>query len=232
MEQTKKILCDLSNFAISLVLLNVTFPLFILTVFLIKVSSYCPVFYTQERYGKNKKTFKIYKFRTMRVDAENDCPIWGSENDPRSTKIGRYLRIFHIDELPQLFNILKGEMSLVGPRPERPYFAEKFEEEIFGYKERYKVKPGITGWSQINGLRGESSIEERTYYDRFYVRNRSFFLNIRIILSTPFAKPIKSCLKHNHTVMEIHRHYVLNFSHPAEVSLPENIPLMIPIKNA
>lgn len=231
MEQTRSFACDLLDFVMVFILLSAAFPLFILTMFLIKIDSFGPVFYAQERYGKNKKVFKIYKFRTMRIDAESDCPIWGIEDDPRSTKIGRYLRIFHIDELPQLFNILKGEMSLVGPRPERPYFAEKFEAEIRGYKERYKVRPGITGWSQINGLRGESSIEERADCDRFYIINRSFLLNIRILLRTPFAKPIRPCPKPDDIRAKYHR-YVLTFSHAAEVSLPEKIPLMMPMKNA
>jgi lipopolysaccharide/colanic/teichoic acid biosynthesis glycosyltransferase len=226
MRKTKDFLCELSDYAMVFILLGATSPLFILTMILIKLDSAGAIFYIQERYGKNKKLFKIYKFRTMAVDAETDCPIWGSEDDPRSTKIGRLLRVSHIDELPQLFNILKGEMSLVGPRPERPYFAERFEKYISGYKKRYAVKPGITGWSQINGLRGENSIEERTDYDIFYIENRSFILNIRILLFTPFAKPIKPYPKPDDIVAEYHRN-ILTLSHAAETSLsPGNLSLM------
>lgn len=182
---------DASDIILAFLLLGLAFPLSILAIFLVKVDSRGPVIYKQPRYGKNKKIFTIYKFRTMEVGAENGTPVWGSESDPRSGKIGKFLRGFHIDELPQLFNVLKGEMSLVGPRPERPYFADGFCKVIPGYDERHKVKPGLTGWSQINGLRGNSPVDERTSYDIFYIKNRSFLFYLKIILLTPFAKPIK-----------------------------------------
>ncbi len=217
----------LSDFILSFILIIVLSPLFVLAAILVKIDSAGPIFYKQERYGKNKIIFWIYKFRTMKLNAENKRPVWGKEADPRAGKIGKFLRVSHIDELPQLFNILKGEMSLVGPRPERPYFAERFKLLILGYEERHMVKPGITGWSQINGLRGESSIEERTLYDRFYIENRSCSFNFKILLLTPFAKPIK----HHQKLREVEYYYYdLTFLQAGEL-LSEAIPVMVPIRN-
>jgi len=186
---------DITDFVLALFLIGFTFPLFILAIFLVKNDSAGPVIYKQSRYGKNKNIFTIYKFRTMDVHAEKWGPVWGCESDPRSGNIGKFLRNSHIDELPQLFNVLKGQMSLVGPRPERPYFADEFSKVVLGYEERHKVKPGLTGWSQINGLRGESPVDERTEYDIFYIRNRTIAFYLKILLLTPFAKPVKQVAK-------------------------------------
>ena len=190
-DRLKNYLYDVLDIALSLFLICLTSPLFILAIFLVKADSPGKIIYKQCRYGKNKRMFTIYKFRTMGVNAEDSGPVWGSESDPRSGKIGKFLRNSHIDELPQLLNVLKGDMSLVGPRPERPYFADKFRDAIPRYDERHKVKPGITGWSQINGLRGEGSVEDRTLYDIFYIKNKSLWLYLKILFLTPFAKPIR-----------------------------------------
>ncbi len=129
--------------------------------------------------------FNMYKFRTMIANAEKDTgPVWPKENDPRITRVGRILRKYNIDELPQLINILKGEMSLVGPRPERPFFVHKFQMGIPRYMERHKVKSGLTGWAQVNGLRGDTSIYERTQYDLYYIENWSIFFDLKIIFLT------------------------------------------------
>jgi len=132
-------------------ILTFTSPLFFLAIILVKLDSRGPLIYRQIRYGKGKSRFYIYKFRTMRVGSEKGAPVWGRERDPRASAIGNLLRATHVDELPQLFNVLRGDMRLVGPRPERPFFADVFEKAIPGYARRFGVKPGITGWAQING---------------------------------------------------------------------------------
>lgn len=153
---------------------------------LIKLTSRGPVIYRQERTGWGGKPFVMYKFRTMHLDAEADSgPVWAKRNDPRRTTLGVLLRRLSIDELPQLFNVLRGEMSLVGPRPERPYFVQRFSLRVPAYNQRHQVRPGITGWAQVNGWRGDSSIEKRLEYDLFYVNNPSVWLNLRIMLVTP-----------------------------------------------
>jgi exopolysaccharide biosynthesis polyprenyl glycosylphosphotransferase len=153
---------------------------------LIKLTSRGPVIYAQERIGLGGKPFVMYKFRTMRVDAEVDTgPVWAKRDDPRRTAAGVLLRRLSLDEVPQLINVLRGEMSLVGPRPERPCFVERFAKTIPDYHERHQVLPGITGWAQINGWRGDSSIEKRVQCDLFYVNNRSLLFNLRILLLTP-----------------------------------------------
>ena len=124
----------------------------------------------------------------MREGAENpNAPVWASRDDPRCTRIGRLIRKLNLDELPQLFNVVRGEMSLVGPRPERPYFIDQFKSDIPSYMRRYMVKPGITGWAQVNGLRGDTSVEQRIRYDMYYIENWSLFLDLQILLRTPFA---------------------------------------------
>jgi exopolysaccharide biosynthesis polyprenyl glycosylphosphotransferase len=141
------------------------------------------VFYTQERVGLDGKPFQILKFRTMRPNAEEETgPIWATRNDPRTTPLGRILRRFSLDELPQLINVLLGEMSLVGPRPERPHFVEQFKALVPRYAERHREKAGITGWAQVHGLRGNTSIAERTAYDLWYVENWTPWLDIKIML--------------------------------------------------
>jgi exopolysaccharide biosynthesis polyprenyl glycosylphosphotransferase len=154
---------------------------------LIKLSSKGPVFYKQVRMGMDQKEFEVLKFRTMRVDAEEeDGPQWTKPDDPRCTAIGAWLRRRSLDELPQLINVIKGEMSLVGPRPERPYFAKQFSEEYKKYMLRHKLKAGMTGWAQVNGFRGNTSLKKRLQYDLHYIRNWSFGLDIRILLLTPW----------------------------------------------
>ena len=155
---------------------------------LIKLTNRGPALYKQVRTGMGGKSFVMYKFRTMRVDAEAETgPVWAKSGDPRRTAIGITLRRLGLDELPQLFNVLRGEMSLVGPRPERPCFVQSFSQKIPAYNRRHQVLPGITGWAQINGWRGDSSIEKRLEFDLFYIRNWSVLFNIWIMLLTPFA---------------------------------------------
>ncbi len=167
--------------AVGLVLLS---PLLMLTALLIKLESPGPVFYVQERMGLDAKPFPMIKFRSMRVDAEQNGPGWTTPDDPRRTRFGAFIRRFSIDELPQLINVLVGEMSLVGPRPERPVYVEQFRQTIPRYMDRHREKAGVTGWAQINGLRGDTSIAERTKYDLWYIENWSLALDFRILLRT------------------------------------------------
>ncbi|MDO9541463.1 MAG: undecaprenyl-phosphate glucose phosphotransferase [Kiritimatiellia bacterium] len=160
-------------------------PLLIALALLIKRDSPGPLLFIQDRCGERGKVFKLIKFRTMRVDAEeNTGPVWTVENDPRCTRIGAFLRRFNLDELPQLFNVLRGEMSLVGPRPERPFFVEQFKEDISRYMWRHVSKPGITGWAQVNGLRGNTDISERIKYDLYYLEHWALALDFKILLKT------------------------------------------------
>lgn len=168
----------------SIVLILVS-PLFILIPLLIKLDSKGPVFLSQERVGLDGKSFRVLKFRTMRTDAEKETgPVWARKNDPRVTRVGRFLRRFSLDELPQLLNVLKGDMSIVGPRPERPHFVEQFKKAVPKYLDRHRVKTGMTGWAQVNGLRGNAPIEERTKYDIYYIENWSLVFDLKIILKT------------------------------------------------
>jgi len=172
---------DLIGASIGLVLLS---PFMLLMALLIKLDSPGPVFYYQERMGLDGRPFQMFKFRSMRQDAEEDGPGWTTKDDPRRTRIGALLRSKNIDELPQLINVLLGDMSLVGPRPERPIYVEKFRNSIPRYMERHREKAGMTGWAQVNGLRGDTSIAERTKYDLWYVENWSLWLDIKIIVRT------------------------------------------------
>lgn len=168
--------------AFSLLVLS---PLFLLIAVAIKLTSPGPVFYLQKRLSLDGREFTMLKFRSMRADAEAKTgPVWAAKNDPRTTPVGKFLRRSSLDELPQLLNVLKGDMSLVGPRPERPHFVEQFREEIPQYLERHRVRCGMTGWAQVNGLRGQSPIAERTRYDLYYVENWSLWFDIKIILLT------------------------------------------------
>jgi Undecaprenyl-phosphate glucose phosphotransferase len=152
---------------------------------MIKRGSPGPVFYTQERMGLDGKQFNVYKFRTMPLDAESDTgPVWADEDDPRATGIGAFLRRHDLDEWPQFWNVLVGEMSIVGPRPERPFFVEQFKHRIPQYMLRHKVKAGITGWAQVNGWRGNTSLEKRIEYDLYYIENWSVTLDIKIMWLT------------------------------------------------
>ncbi|HRW03715.1 MAG TPA: undecaprenyl-phosphate glucose phosphotransferase [Caldilineaceae bacterium] len=172
---------DLVLSTFGLILLS---PLLLLTAVLIKLESPGPVFYKQERMGLDARPFHIIKFRSMRQDAEVNGPGWTVEDDPRRTRLGTILRTLSIDELPQLVNVLVGDMSLVGPRPERPVYVEQFRQSIPRYMDRHREKAGLTGWAQVNGLRGDTSIAERTKYDLWYIENWSLALDIKIILRT------------------------------------------------
>lgn len=176
-----KRLTDMVGAGLGLVLLS---PLLLVVAVLIKLTSQGPVFYHQERMGGDGKSFNIHKFRTMICNAEKDGPQMCLADDPRVTPVGRFLRKLSIDELPQLVNVFKGEMSLVGPRAERPEFVREFTENIPKYMLRHKVKAGLTGWAQIHGLRQESSIEKRLEHDFYYIQNWSLMLDIRILWKT------------------------------------------------
>jgi Undecaprenyl-phosphate glucose phosphotransferase len=174
---------DLIGASCALVLLS---PLMLLMAVLIKLDSRGPVFYAQERMGMDTKPFSMLKFRSMRADAEADGPGWTVRNDPRVTRLGRLIRRIDVDELPQLINVLVGDMSLVGPRPERPVYVNRFRRAVPRYMDRHWEKSGITGWAQVNGLRGDTSIAERTKYDLWYNENWSLLLDLKIILRTVF----------------------------------------------
>ena len=162
-------------------------PLMLLVCLLIKLTSPGPLIYKQERVGLHNKTFWMYKFRSMEVQPESEeKKAWTTKNDPRVTGIGKLMRRTSIDELPQLFNILKGDMSLVGPRPERPFFVEKFREEIPRYMVKHQVRPGLTGWAQVNGYRGDTSIRKRIEYDLYYIENWTIGFDIKIMFLTIF----------------------------------------------
>ena len=162
-------------------------PLMILAFFLVRFTSKGPIIYSQTRVGKDGEPFQIYKFRTMRVDAEKDTgPVWAAQNDKRLTPVGKFLRKSHIDELPQLFNVLKGEMSIIGPRPERPVFVEEFKESIPNYEGRLTVKPGITGLAQVWHRYDETlqDVKKKVRYDHLYIKKMGFWADVNIILRT------------------------------------------------
>jgi exopolysaccharide biosynthesis polyprenyl glycosylphosphotransferase len=172
---------------ISVIAIIILSPLFLITAILIKLTSRGPVIFTQIRVGKDGEPFKIYKFRTMRTDAEKASgPIWASENDPRLIPIGRFLRKAHIDEIPQFFNVLKGEMSFIGPRPERPIFVEKFKKEISDYELRLQVKPGITGLAQVWHRYDETiaDVRKKIKYDVLYIKRLCLWTDLLICLRT------------------------------------------------
>ncbi len=172
---------DLIGASVGLVLLS---PLMLLVALLVRLQDAGPVLFVQERVGFNGQPFAMFKFRSMHVTAEAAGPGWTRPDDERRTALGTFMRRYSIDELPQLINVLLGEMSLVGPRPEQPYFVEEFRQKIPRYMGRHKEKAGLTGWAQVNGLRGDTSIEERTRYDLYYVENWSLLFDIKIIART------------------------------------------------
>lgn len=162
-------------------------PVFLLIALLVKLSGPGPIFYKQKRLSWNGKEFKMYKFRTMPVNIEaSSGPVWATANENRATTIGSYLRRSSLDELPQIWNVLKGDMSVVGPRPERRVFVEKFKEEIPLYMQKHMVKAGITGWAQVNGWRGDTDLAKRIEHDLYYIDNWSLWLDLKIILLTLF----------------------------------------------
>lgn len=162
-------------------------PLYLLIMARIRFASKGSIFFVQERTGADGRLFNLYKFRSMEMDAERETgAVWAQKDDPRVTSFGRFLRQTSLDEIPQFFNVLKGDMSLVGPRPERPYFVERFEKEIPKYMLRHKMKSGITGWAQVNGWRGNTSIEERIKHDLYYIGHWSIWFDIKILFWTLF----------------------------------------------
>jgi Undecaprenyl-phosphate glucose phosphotransferase len=183
-QRASKRALDLVGSAVGLVLLS---PFFMLMAALIKLDSPGPVFYAQERMGLDARPFLILKFRSMRSDAEKHGPGWTVEGDPRVTRLGRIIRRLNVDELPQLINVLLGEMSLVGPRPERPVYVQQFRRSIPRYMDRHWQRSGMAGWAQVNGLRGDTSIAERTKYDLWYIENWSLLLDIKILIRTIFS---------------------------------------------
>ena len=151
----------------------------------VKLGSKGPLLYKQERMGLDRDVFMMYKFRSMKIGAENQTgPVWAKEDDDRKTSVGSFLRSTSLDELPQLFNVFIGQMSLVGPRPERPIFVEEFKKSIPFYMLRLKMKAGLTGWAQVNGWRGNTSLEKRIEFDLYYIKNWSLLFDIKIIFLT------------------------------------------------
>ncbi|HUY34849.1 MAG TPA: sugar transferase [Pirellulales bacterium] len=170
----------------ALAMLAVFGPTMLLVAVLIRVTSPGSALYTQERVGLGGRRFMMHKFRTMHLDAEAQTgPVWARQDDPRRTRLGVFLRRWSMDELPQLINVLRGEMSLVGPRPERPYFVARFSQDLPAYNQRHGMRPGLTGWAQLNGLRGNTSIDKRLEFDLHYLRHWSLKLDMTILLLTP-----------------------------------------------
>lgn len=187
MPEWEKKLKRISDVVVSFLILVLTLPMSFFVAVAIKLDSKGPVLFKQERIGMNGKKFKIYKFRSMYQDAEkNTGPVWSTKNDPRVTRVGKILRKLRIDEIPQFVNVLKGEMSLVGPRPERPYFVEQLSGQIPYYKRRLKVRPGITGWAQVKHKYDESieDVKIKLRYDLFYIENMSLRMDIKILART------------------------------------------------
>ena len=169
----------------SLIAILIMLPMMLIITFAIKLTSNGPVFYKQTRMGLDGKVFQMLKFRSMRIDAEKETgPVWASKNDPRSTRVGSFLRRTSLDELPQFINVLKGDMSIVGPRPERPVFIQDFRKKIPKYMLRHKMKAGITGWAQVNGWRGNTDLNKRIECDLFYIENWSLLFDIKILWLT------------------------------------------------
>lgn len=190
MPEWEKKLKRLFDLIVSLLILILSFPLIVLSAIAIKLESKGPVFFKQERCGLNNKTFRILKFRSMVHNAEKKTgPVWSQKNDPRITKVGKILRKLRIDEIPQMINVLKGEMSIVGPRPERPYFVDRFSEQIPYYKRRLRVRPGITGWAQVKHKYDESieDVKVKLRYDLFYIENMSLRMDFKILFRTIFV---------------------------------------------
>lgn len=179
-----KRIMDLGGALAAIVLFS---PVMLFSVIMIKLTSPGPLIYKQERVGLHNRNFMMYKFRSMDVQPpEEEKKAWTVKDDPRVTNFGKFMRKTSIDELPQLFNVLRGEMSLVGPRPERPFFVEKFREEIPRYMIKHQVRPGLTGWAQVNGYRGNTSIRKRIEYDLYYIENWTIGLDIKILFLTVF----------------------------------------------
>ncbi|MBD5451319.1 MAG: undecaprenyl-phosphate glucose phosphotransferase [Lachnospiraceae bacterium] len=179
-----KRLMDIVGASVAIILFS---PIMLLAALGVKLTSKGPLIFKQERVGLHNRPFQMYKFRSMELQPEEDEKKgWTKKNDPRVTRVGKILRRTSVDELPQLFNVLKGDMSLIGPRPERPLFVEKFKEEIPRYMIKHQVRPGITGWAQVNGYRGDTSIRKRVEYDLYYIENWSIAFDLKILFLTFF----------------------------------------------
>jgi exopolysaccharide biosynthesis polyprenyl glycosylphosphotransferase len=190
MPEWEKKLKRLMDILISLLLLIISSPILIIVSVAIKIDSEGPVLFKQERLGQNGKPFKVLKFRSMIKDAEKYTgPVWSQKDDPRVTRMGKFVRKARIDEIPQMINVLKGEMSLVGPRPEREFFVEKLSKEIPYYKRRLKVRPGVTGWAQIKHKYDETieDVKIKLRYDLFYIENMSIRMDFKILLRTVYV---------------------------------------------
>ena len=184
-----RVLKRVEDIAGALVGLLLSLPVFAVAAPLIKRSSPGPVFYRQVRCGIAGKPFTILKLRTMPLDAEQETgPVWATPDDPRRTRVGQFLRRWNLDELPQFWNVLKGDMSLVGPRPERPHFVAQFKDDVGHYMTRHVSRPGMTGWAQVNGLRGDTSIEDRVQHDLYYLENWSLSFDLKILIQTFFNR--------------------------------------------
>jgi sugar transferase (PEP-CTERM system associated) len=172
---------------VSVIILALTMPIMLIAAVLIRLEDGGPVFYSQERTGRGNRPFKVHKFRSMGINAEKGGkPQWAAQNDPRVTRVGDFIRKVRIDELPQLWNVFKGEMSFVGPRPERPFFVEQLSADIPYYNVRHSIKPGITGWAQVRygyGASVEDAVQ-KLQYDLYYVKNNSLFLDILVLIDT------------------------------------------------
>jgi Undecaprenyl-phosphate glucose phosphotransferase len=181
----RRVFKALFDFILGSFFLIISSPAMILIAFLVKLTSKGPIFYRQERLGMNGRPFQMLKFRTMKVGAEAETgPVWTRENDSRRTGLGVFLRRTSLDELPQLWNVLKGDMSLVGPRPERPTFVEEFRNGVPSYMLRHKIKAGMTGWAQVNGWRGDTSVGKRIEHDLYYIQNWSILFDLKILFMT------------------------------------------------
>ena len=174
------------DFILAIVLIIIFSPVMLIILLAVKLTSRGPILFLQERVSIDGSPFKIFKFRTMTQDAENDGPGWTVKGDARVTSIGKFLRASSLDELPQLFNVLRGDMSIVGPRPERPVFIEEFRKRVPNYNLRHKVPAGMTGWAQIHGWRGDTSIDKRLEFDLYYIENWSLWLDLKILILTLF----------------------------------------------
>jgi len=182
-QRVAKRLFDIIACSLGIILIS---PFLLVIALLVKLTSPGPIIYKQKRVTRDEKIFTMYKFRSMRNDIPEGTAHWTEENDPRVTKIGRFLRKTSLDELPQLFNVIGGSMSLIGPRPERPELVDKFNSEIPGYRMRHRVKAGISGWAQVNGWRGNTSLERRIEFDLYYIRNWTLLFDMKIVLFTFF----------------------------------------------
>jgi Undecaprenyl-phosphate glucose phosphotransferase len=173
------------DLSLSIAMLPMLVPLMGAVALAIRISNGRPIFYFQERMGLDARVFRMFKFRTMTRDAEaRSGPVWTTSDDPRRTALGAILRRTGLDELPQIWNVLRGDMSLVGPRPERPIFIEQFRSQIPGYMLRHKIKAGIAGWAQLHGWRGDTCLRERVAHDTYYIQNWSIWLDLQILLMT------------------------------------------------